>query len=85
MPVMILHTWQFIVLAPAQLVEIRETMRGITVPRYVEVEQPAPPKPALFAGKTVDICPEIVRINPQSPRKNRKFIRSPLLTGGSAT
>ena len=34
----------------AQLVEIRETVQQITVPKYVEVEQPAPPKPALFAG-----------------------------------
>src|SRR5690606_5895018 len=33
----------------AQLVEIRETVKEIEVPRYVEVEQPAPPKPLLFA------------------------------------
>jgi hypothetical protein len=32
----------------AQLVEIRETVREITIPKYVEVEQPAPPKPPLF-------------------------------------
>lgn len=34
----------------AQLVEIRETVKEITVPKYVEVEQPAPPKPPLFAN-----------------------------------
>lgn len=34
----------------AQLVEIRETVQEITVPKYVEVEQPIPPKPALFAN-----------------------------------
>ena len=34
----------------AQLVEIRETVQEIIIPRYVEVEQPAPPKPRLFAG-----------------------------------
>jgi hypothetical protein len=33
----------------AQLVEIRETVREITVPRYVEGEKPARAKPALFA------------------------------------
>jgi mRNA-degrading endonuclease RelE of RelBE toxin-antitoxin system len=33
----------------AQLVEIRETVQEITIPRYVEVEQAAPPKPRLFA------------------------------------
>ncbi len=33
----------------AQLVEVRETVREITVPRYVEAEQEAPPKPLLFA------------------------------------
>lgn len=32
----------------AQLVEIRETIQEITVPRYVEAEQSAPLKPALF-------------------------------------
>jgi hypothetical protein len=32
----------------AQLVEIRETIEEIKVPKYVEVEQPAPPKPPLF-------------------------------------
>jgi len=34
----------------AQLVEIRETVKEITVPKYVEVEKPAPPKPPLFAN-----------------------------------
>jgi len=38
----------------AQLVEIRETVREITIPSYVEVEQPAPPKPLLFAGLSDD-------------------------------
>jgi mRNA-degrading endonuclease RelE of RelBE toxin-antitoxin system len=33
----------------AQLVEVRETVREITIPRYVEVERAAPPKPRLFA------------------------------------
>jgi len=33
----------------AQLVEIRETVKEISIPKYVEVEQPAPTKPALFA------------------------------------
>lgn len=33
----------------AQLVEIRETVKEITIPKYVEVEQAAPPKPPLFA------------------------------------
>ena len=32
----------------AQLVEVREKVQEITVPRYVEVEQPAPQKPLLF-------------------------------------
>jgi len=36
----------------AQLVEVRETVRKIVVPTYVEVEQPAPPKPLLFIGLT---------------------------------
>jgi len=34
----------------AQLVELRETVQEITVPKYVEVEQPAATKPALFVG-----------------------------------
>lgn len=40
----------------AQLVEIRETVQDILVPNYVQVEQPAPPKPrkALFRGSTDD-------------------------------
>ncbi len=33
----------------AQLVEVRETVQEITIPRYVEVERAAPPKPLLFA------------------------------------
>jgi len=33
----------------AQLVEVRETVREITVPQYVEAEQEARPKPPLFA------------------------------------
>lgn len=32
----------------AQLVEIRETVQEIAIPRYVEVEHPAQPKPRLF-------------------------------------
>ena len=32
----------------AQFVEVRETVREITIPRYVETEQPAPAKPRLF-------------------------------------
>jgi mRNA-degrading endonuclease RelE of RelBE toxin-antitoxin system len=38
----------------AQLVEIRETVKEITVPKYVEVEQPVPPKPPLFANISDD-------------------------------
>jgi mRNA-degrading endonuclease RelE of RelBE toxin-antitoxin system len=38
----------------AQFVEVRETVQEITVPRYVEVVQTAPPKPALFAGTSKD-------------------------------
>ena len=34
----------------AQLVEIRETVREITIPKYVEVEQAVPAKAPLFAG-----------------------------------
>ena len=33
----------------AQLVEVRETIKEITVPKYVEAEQPVHPKPLLFA------------------------------------
>jgi mRNA-degrading endonuclease RelE of RelBE toxin-antitoxin system len=33
----------------AQFVEVRETVQEILIPKYVEVEQPAPPKPVLFA------------------------------------
>ncbi len=32
----------------AQLVEVRETIEEIKIPKYVEVEQPRPPKPLLF-------------------------------------
>lgn len=38
-----------------QIVEIREKILEIEVPRYVEVERPALPKPALFAGITDDV------------------------------
>jgi mRNA-degrading endonuclease RelE of RelBE toxin-antitoxin system len=38
----------------AQLVEIRETVQEITIPRYVEVVQQAPPKPPLFAHVSED-------------------------------
>jgi len=36
----------------AQLVEIRETIKDVVVPIYRPAEQPAPIKPALFAGKS---------------------------------
>src|SRR5260221_7417021 len=35
----------------AQFVEIRETVKEVTVPVYVQAEMPAPPKPRLFANK----------------------------------
>ncbi len=38
----------------AQLVEIRETIREITVPKYVEAEKSAPRKPPLFADISED-------------------------------
>ena len=38
----------------AQLVEVRETVQEITVPRYVEVTQARPPKPRLFADVPED-------------------------------
>src|SRR5882724_13533520 len=38
----------------AQFVEVRETVQEITIPKYVEVAQPAPPKPLLFAGISED-------------------------------
>jgi len=38
----------------AQLVEVREMVREITIPKYVEVEQPAPSKPLLFANISDD-------------------------------
>ena len=34
----------------AQLVEIRERIEEIAIPKYVEIEQAAPPEPALFAA-----------------------------------
>jgi mRNA-degrading endonuclease RelE of RelBE toxin-antitoxin system len=36
----------------AQLVEIRETVKEVMVPVYVQQELPVPPKPPLFADKT---------------------------------
>src|SRR5580704_5237556 len=36
----------------AQLVEVRETVQEIVIPRYVTVDQPAPPKPPIFAHLT---------------------------------
>ena len=38
----------------AQLVEIRETVKKVMVPVYVQQELPAPPKPPLFANKLDD-------------------------------
>ncbi len=38
----------------AQFVEIREMVREIEIPRYVHVDQPAPPKPLLFAHLSED-------------------------------
>jgi len=38
----------------AQLVEVRETVQEIRVPRFVEVEQPAPPKRKLFGSSSDD-------------------------------
>jgi len=37
-----------------QIVEIRETIREIEIPKYVEVEAAAPPKPLLFASVSDD-------------------------------
>ncbi|QPJ61720.1 MAG: UvrD-helicase domain-containing protein [Candidatus Nitronauta litoralis] len=34
----------------AQLVEVKETVQEIIIPKYVDVEQPSPPKPLLFAN-----------------------------------
>ncbi|MGD9933413.1 MAG: UvrD-helicase domain-containing protein [Dehalococcoidia bacterium] len=39
----------------AQLVEVRETVQEVLVPVYVEVEEPAPPKPSLFAHLADDV------------------------------
>ena len=36
----------------AQIVEVRETVREVIIPKYVEVEQPVPPKLPLFAAVT---------------------------------
>lgn len=38
----------------AQLVEVRETIEEIIIPKYVEVEQPALPKPLLFVDISED-------------------------------
>jgi len=38
----------------AQLVEIRETIKEYTIPKYVEVEQPTQPKPLLFVDVPED-------------------------------
>src|SRR6266550_1239234 len=38
----------------AQFVEVRETVQEILVPKYVEVEKAAPPKPRLFADMSRD-------------------------------
>ncbi|CBE69095.1 MAG: AAA family ATPase [Candidatus Methylomirabilis oxygeniifera] len=38
----------------AQLVEVRETVQEIIIPAYVETQQPAPPKPRLFAEVSDD-------------------------------
>ena len=38
----------------AQLVEIRETVQEYIIPKYIEVEQPAPPKLPLFANLSND-------------------------------
>jgi hypothetical protein len=38
----------------AQLVEIRETVKEVTIPKYVEEVRPVPPKPALFANRDDD-------------------------------
>jgi hypothetical protein len=39
----------------AQLVEIRETVHEIRIPKYVEEERPAPPKPRLFSGVSDEV------------------------------
>ena len=39
----------------AQLVEIRETVQEIRIPKYIEEERPAPPKPRLFASVSDDV------------------------------
>lgn len=39
----------------AQIVEVRETVEEITIPKYVEEEELAPPKPPLFSGVAEDV------------------------------
>jgi len=39
----------------AQLVEIRETVQEIRIPKYIEEERPAQPKPRLFASVSDDV------------------------------
>jgi len=39
----------------AQLVEIRETVQEIKIPKYIEVQQPKPPKPSLFGHVEDDV------------------------------
>jgi mRNA-degrading endonuclease RelE of RelBE toxin-antitoxin system len=39
----------------AQFVEVRETVQEIAIPKYVEVAQPAAPKPLLFTGIPDDV------------------------------
>ena len=38
----------------AQLIEVRELVKEITVPKYVESDRPAPEKPLLFTGMSDD-------------------------------
>jgi hypothetical protein len=38
----------------AQLVEVRETVQEIIIPKYIEIDQPTPPKPLLFVNLTDD-------------------------------
>lgn len=42
----------------AQLVEVRELVKEITIPKYVEKEEPAPEKPALFADLSKEVLLE---------------------------
>src|SRR5260221_9343169 len=43
----------------AQLVEIRERVEVVVVPRYVDGERPVPPKPPLFADMAIDDLMEV--------------------------